>query len=130
MRPIKSVQSRRSQRRIAPYGAPGPWSDEEESLLGTMDDRKFARKFSRALSAVKKRRIRLGIPVYFAHRRPWTAEEDALLRSATDTEIAARLGRLITTVCIRRQRLGIPNFYWQERCGRQRNLSRKRDAPP
>jgi hypothetical protein len=48
-----------------------------------------------------------------------------MLGTASDTEIAARLDRHIASVCIRRQELGIGNFYWQQRCGRQRNLEAK-----
>jgi len=125
-----AVQARRIQLKIPKFDARlHQWTPGEDALLGTMRDGELAARLGLSLNAVAHRRRRLGIPVYFAHRRPWTAEEDTLLGTATDTEIAARLGRHIATVCIRRQKLGIPNFYWQQRCGKQRDLSRKRKTP-
>ena len=108
------------------------WTPKEDALLGTMTDGKLAARMKLSRLAVAHRRRRLGIPVRFAHRRPWTRAEEALLGIASDTAIASRLGRAVETVCIRRQKLGIPNFYWQQRCGRQRNLLKKKralDAP-
>jgi hypothetical protein len=38
-----------------------PWREDEEALLGTMDDPKLARKLNRSLVAIKVKRIRRGI---------------------------------------------------------------------
>ena len=83
-------------------------TDREESLLGKMSDRKFARRFRRALSAVKRRRSRLGIRVFNARGHRWTPLDDKLLGVRTDEEIAALLRTTVAAVAHRRRQLRIP----------------------
>ncbi len=51
-----------------------------------MTDCEIASRLGLTVSAVARRRLRLGRGVRFAHRRPWTPQEDALLGTASDTE--------------------------------------------
>jgi hypothetical protein len=119
-----SVENRRTRLKI-PVPKPG-WrffTPAEDALLGTAPDAVIAKQLGRHPSSVQDRRLRLGLRKGNPRkRRPWTPEEDAILGTASDTEIAARLHRHVSLVCIRRQKLKIPNFYWQQRCGRQRNI--------
>jgi hypothetical protein len=119
-----SVENRRTRLKI-PVPKPG-WrffTAEEDALLGTDTDAVIAKRLGRHPSSVQARRLRLGLGKWKSRRRrPWSPEEDAILGTASDSEVASRLDRHIATVCIRRQKLGIPNFYWQQRCGRQRNI--------
>jgi hypothetical protein len=122
-----SVENRRTRLKI-PVPKPG-WrffTAAEDALLGTAPDVEIAKRLGRHPSSVQARRLRLGLRKGNPRkRRPWTPEEDAILGTSSDTEIAARLNRHVATVCIRRQKLGIGNFYWQQRCGRQRQLEAK-----
>ena len=76
--------------------------EPEESRLGKLSDQKFARRFGRALSAVQRRRTRLGIPKFGSRRHHWTAEDDKLLGVRTDAEVAALLHTTVKVVGNRR----------------------------
>src|SRR5713226_1567031 len=64
------------------------WTKEDDSLLGTADDRSIAGRLNRTLFAVRARRRVLGVPGPQAYLvRRWTPEEDALLGALRDEEV-------------------------------------------
>ncbi|NJL29653.1 MAG: hypothetical protein HC897_18060 [Thermoanaerobaculia bacterium] len=52
--------------RIAKYG---PWTQQEEALLGTAPDREVALRIGRTLRAVRLRRVGLQIPAFVRAKR-------------------------------------------------------------
>jgi hypothetical protein len=54
-----------------------PWTPEEDDLLGTMPDKKLARRLKRSYAAVSTRRLNKGIPpCNNPKRKSWRPEDD------------------------------------------------------
>jgi hypothetical protein len=88
-----------------------PWTAEEDALIGTDTDAAIATLLpGRSRTAVKLRRIRLGIPGRGRVKRVWTAAEIALLGTMSDPTLAAQLGCSRLTVFFERQRRKIEPF--------------------
>ncbi len=102
------------------------WSTWEIKLLGALHDEEVARVTGRDQSAVRAKRVKLGVPLLEPKHRPWTPEEDKLvgkpvhstrrdwtiqelrvLGTAPDREIAGRLGRSIASVQLKRSHDGV-----------------------
>src|SRR6266536_4106366 len=83
------------------------WSPAEDALLGTMTDRKLARKLGRSVKAVKGRRQHKRICFLL---KPWRPEDEKVLGTRPDRQIATLLGRTLMNVAQRRRMLGIPCF--------------------
>jgi hypothetical protein len=84
----------------------------EDAFLGKMTDREAARKTGRSINSIRVRRVRLGIPIMYAHPaiRPWMAKEIKLLGTMTDLKLARQLGRRKHQVLAKRLSLKIPSF--------------------
>jgi hypothetical protein len=80
-----------------------------------MSDARFARKFGRAISRVKRRRIKLGIRVFNSPRHDWTAADDKLLGERTDEDVAALLRTTVKAVQKRRSQFKIAPCAKQQR---------------
>lgn len=91
-----------------------PWTPQEDALLGTMIDKKVARRLGRRPEAVAQRRRELGIPAFRARparaHRAWSAAEDALLGTMTDKDLAAQLGCSTAEVFNRRRKLNVAPY--------------------
>jgi hypothetical protein len=80
----------------------------EEELLGTLPDRRLARKFNRSVQTVTQHRQAKGIPVFNPQRHRWTLADDKLLSERPDAQVALFLGISRMAVKHRRVRLGLP----------------------
>ena len=69
--------------------ASGPWTEDEEALLGARSDRTLARKFGRTVEAVKARRRLKGIFLM----KDWRPADDKILGTRPDNQVAMLLGR-------------------------------------
>ena len=83
------------------------WTPEEDALLGTMPDKKLARRLKRTYDAVAVRRLNKGIPPCNPKRKSWRTEDDKVLGSRPDDQIALLLRRTVFSVKNRRRKLGI-----------------------
>src|SRR5207249_5735360 len=84
----------------------GFWTKAEDALLGTMPDRRLAKKLGRSFKAVRARRHAKRISFY----RKWLPKEDKVLGTRTDLEVAKRIRRTPGVVADRRRALGIACF--------------------
>lgn len=87
-----------------------PWTEEEESLLGTDTDAAVAEILCRNKPQISARRLKLGIPAFCVEKSvqiAWTEDEISLLGTDSDEEVARQLGRTRFSVMAARQRLGI-----------------------
>ncbi len=73
-----------------------------------MPDQRLARKFHRAVSAVRSRRIGGGIRAFNPSRHFWTAADDRLLGTRPDDQVAIFGGATVKAVVHRRAKLKIP----------------------
>jgi len=83
------------------------WTPEEVALLGTMSDRRLARKLRRTRPAVVHKRRKLDIPAKIEGDRFWRPEDVALLGQRSDQYIARLLGRTVGAVQRRRRKAKI-----------------------
>jgi hypothetical protein len=79
------------------------WTAQELSLFGKIGDKKFARRFSRSVSAVRAKRRDLGVAVERKESRAWTKSEEKLLLNGSNGEMAERIGRSALAVDIHRE---------------------------
>jgi hypothetical protein len=86
---------------------PRPWTEKEESLLGTMRDCDLAVKLGRTRNSVEWKRRRLGVPPFIPRARVWTKRELGLLGTITDAALAAKLKCSRKHVIEKRIELGI-----------------------
>lgn len=105
------------RRRIKPQarrtGGSWKWTGECVKLLGTMSDRKLAKRLRVSTYTVWKERQRRGIPPFEARQKygiRWTEEMIAQLGTGPDSEVAGRLGISLGSVWRKRFVLGIPAF--------------------
>ena len=103
--PSKAVRSRRMQKNIPEYEYASRWTPHMNALLGTMSDSGLAKKLGLPYSAVRARRLELGITSAF--EKHWTPENIALLGTMSDRKLALRMGVSRTAVMNRRKDLGI-----------------------
>jgi hypothetical protein len=82
---------------------PFEWTDEIDTLLGTVADRTIAKRFDIPRYRVSQRRREKGIPPYI----PWPASAQALLGTNTDAIIAELIGKPESQVRNRRESLKI-----------------------
>src|SRR5580658_5413181 len=66
-----------------------PWTEEEDSLLGTKSDRALAKKLGRTITAVAARRHNKHI----CFIKKWSFEDDNLLGTRPDEQVAMLLKR-------------------------------------
>ena len=83
------------------------WTSEEDDLLGTMPDKKLARRLKRSYDAVAARRLNKGIPPCNPKRKSWQPEDDRVLGTRPDDQIALLLRRTVASIKNRRRKLGI-----------------------
>jgi hypothetical protein len=83
------------------------WTPEEDALLGTMPDKKLARRLKRSYEAVAFRRLKEGIPFCNPKRKSWRPEDDQVLGTRPDDQIALLLRRTVAAIKLRRRKLGI-----------------------
>lgn len=95
-----------------------PWSEKEESLVGTATDRAVALRIGRSETAVLRKRQSLDVSAFEPHRRDWTKGELSLLGKLSDAKVAKRLDCSRKCVIEKRQELGIG-------CASPRNTPRK-----
>jgi transcriptional regulator with XRE-family HTH domain len=86
------------------------WTSDRITLLGTMPDVLFSKRFQIPTSAVRKKRRDLGIPTFVERYSCWTDEMVALLGTMTDTALAKKLNRAVSTVRTKRTKMGIPAY--------------------
>ncbi len=93
------------------------WPEELDRLLGELSDLALSKRFGIALSSIRSRRVKFGIPGTTGRRTgaaapqfDWTEETDSLLGTAPDTTLARRLGVTPATVRYRREKLGVGPF--------------------
>jgi len=67
------------------------WTRPEENVLGTLADRKIARRLGRSDGGVRAHRLTLGLHKCHLISRMWLPEEEKLLGTAEDKEIARLL---------------------------------------
>jgi hypothetical protein len=79
----------------------------EDELLGTMTDRKLAKRLGCNESVVQVRRCKLGIR---CHRHKWTPKADQLLGQMSDEAAARQIGCSVSAIKNRRFLLCIPQF--------------------
>jgi hypothetical protein len=84
-----------------------PWTPEEDALLGTMPDKKLARRLKRSYDAVAARRLHQGIPSCNPKRKLWRPEDDRVLGTRPDGQIALLLRRTVLSIRNRRRKLGV-----------------------
>jgi hypothetical protein len=84
-----------------------PWTRAEEELLGTMPDKRLARRLNRSAETVRTRRANKGIPVFNPKKHWWTPDDDKLLGLRPDAQVAMLLGIKASAVKHRRQQLRI-----------------------
>src|SRR5205823_2260616 len=88
----------------------GPWTVEEDRLLGTRPDPEVARLLGRTAEAVRQRRSAFGIAPSHPKIRPWTELELKALGTKPDEELAAELGRTGKAIEGQRRILHIRKF--------------------
>jgi hypothetical protein len=94
--------------KITPFtGVHRSWTPAEKELLGTMDDRRLARRLKRTVESVRGYRKQKGIPVFKRKTHAWTPEDDKILGTRPDKQVALLLGVTIQAVSHRRHRLRI-----------------------
>ena len=99
---------RRRKLRLAPFRPYGRlWHRAEEELLGTMPDRKLARRLKRSVLSVASRRRARHIPIFHPKKHRWTPADDKLLSERPDAQVAMLLGISRLAAKHRRLRLGI-----------------------
>jgi hypothetical protein len=119
-RPAFVVAYRRRRLKITPFiGEHRSWTRAEDDLIGTMDDRRLARRLKRTFHSVRGRRIKKGILIFKRKIHAWKPEDDKILGTSPDKQVALLLGVTLQSVYHRRNRLGI--------CLRPR---RKKDSRP
>jgi len=107
-RPAFVVAYRRRILKITPFiGSHRVWTQAEDELLGTMADRRLARRLKRTFHSVRSRRIKKGIPVFNPRNHIWKPEDDKILGTRPDEQVALLLGVTLQSVYHRRHRLGI-----------------------
>ena len=79
----------------------------EEELLGTMPDRRLARRLKRSVESVAARRVAKRIPIFNPKKHRWKPADDKLLGERPDAHVAMLLGISKLAVHHRRRRLGI-----------------------
>src|SRR5205814_10016247 len=101
---VRSFPTRRSSDLIQVFRSKiHRWTPDDDKLLGSRPDDQIALLLGASVSAVKHRRVRLGIVQRRLKVRRWTREEDALLGTASDGRIAQGLGRGKSAVADRRR---------------------------
>lgn len=87
---------------------------EAISLLGTMSDKKIARRFRVYYKHIASHRTSLGIPAYKIttgkNQTEWSSEQIALLGTIPDQDVADRLGITVKQVCAERHKRGVAFF--------------------
>jgi hypothetical protein len=71
------------------------WTQEEIALLGTMPDKKLARRLKRSYESVVRRRITLGIDYANPKFKPWSKEDDLVLGTRPDEQVTLLLKRTV-----------------------------------
>src|SRR5207245_7275324 len=119
-RSVTAIQVRRALRgKAKPDPKYGPWTQEEDALLGSASDPQIAARIGRRAATVAARRKKLGIPhAPVTPNNAWSASEDALLGTAKDAEVAHRLERPIGGVRGRRKKRGIKSPGFNSTCRR------------
>lgn len=87
-----------------------PWTEKEESLLGTATDRELAAKLGRTASGVMAKRLALGIAAHESRARIWSKHELKLLGKMPDEMLARLLSVSRKHVFEMRERRGIKPF--------------------
>ena len=83
------------------------WSWWEVELLGSMPDRRLARRLHRSVQSVTARRRAAHIPIFNSKIHRWTPADDKVLSERPDAQVAMLLGISPLAVKARRLRLGM-----------------------
>lgn len=83
------------------------WTESDIALLGKQSDGKVAKILGITNTPVRRKRMKLGIPIYEKLRK-WTEEETLLLGTMSDNKLAIQLERTSSSVRRKRQSIGIP----------------------
>jgi hypothetical protein len=102
-----TTASRATVGRAQPARLRAPWAPEENALLGTIPDKRLARRLKRSYDAVAARRLRQGIPSCNPKRKLWRPEDDQILGTRPDGQIALLLRRTVLSIRNRRRKLGV-----------------------
>jgi hypothetical protein len=87
------------------------WTDEQIDRLGMEPDLAIARDMGVSYSAVRTKRVSLGIALCSKTRRVNWEKYGPLLGMMKDKELAKKLGCTLNTVFVQRKKRGIPPFY-------------------
>jgi hypothetical protein len=109
-----------------------PWTPDEDALLGTMPDRKLARRLGRTYNAVAARRLNKSIPYCNPKRKSWRPQDDEVLGTRPDDQVALLLRRTVASKKIAAANSAfarhVPNWFVHGQWGEDRLLGTTPDA--